>query len=141
MGRRYGLNRYVFKTDHAIRLKMPYIVEYAERMTFYCGIKGLLGDIQGEAVFSLKDACMPDMIAMIMGNDYGIDIADRAPPGRKLFFCLNSVYTRIEEERYVACLNIDAVSIAAGLQRKCYHDGVIIRQAGILVNILPGREC
>jgi hypothetical protein len=53
------------------------------------------------------------MIAVVVGNDHRIDVTDIAPERRKLFFSLNAVYTRIEEELYPARFDIDAVAVAA----------------------------
>jgi len=115
MGCRYGMNRYVFDVDHPVRRKMSHVVKLAKGMPLDCRVIGLFGNVQGKTEFPLKDACMPDMIAMVMGNDHGINVTNSAPPCRQLFFCLHAVDPCIKEESYTLCLDIDAVTIAAGL--------------------------
>jgi len=115
MGCGYGTDHYVFNVDHPVRRKMSHIVKLAKGMPPDCRVIGLFSNVQGKTIFSLKDACMPDMIAMVMGNDHSVHIADVPSPCRQFFFCLNAVDACIKEESYTPGLDIDAVTIAAGL--------------------------
>ena len=107
------LHRYFFKDYLTVGLEMSYILKLAECVTHDCRLEGLFCNVQGDPVFSLVNACISDMVSMVMGNDHCIDIPDIASQCRKLFFCLDTVYSCIEEELQPACLDIDTVSAAA----------------------------
>lgn len=78
MGGRYGLDRDFFEIDHTVTLKIPHIMNLTEGMPFDRSIEGLFCNVQRESVFSLVNACISYMVAVIMGNNHGIDIPDIA---------------------------------------------------------------
>jgi hypothetical protein len=108
------------------RIKMMHVMKFAKGMSFLRDCQGLPGYVEGNPVLPLIDASMPDMITVVMGNDDSVDIADRTSPGCQLFFSLDAVYPCVNEESYSTRFHIDAVAVAAGLQRECQHDDRVL---------------
>jgi hypothetical protein len=74
---------------------------------------------------------MPDMVSMVMGYDQAIDLPDITTMGGKPRLGLFTVYPGIEEQFHAARLNVDAVAVAARLERYRQNiHSIYIRETG-----------
>ncbi len=81
---------------------------------------------------------MPDVVAVVMGNDHGIDRADIAAVTGKALSSLYAADAGIEQEPHTPRLDINAIAAAPRLKRKRDHAGKTLAVVSRFVNKYEG---
>jgi hypothetical protein len=90
------------------------------------GFPGGFGGVNRPMKHALVNARASHMVAMVMRKNDGVEIVDVASVfGEAIFYVLGRDAC-IKEQPQAARLDVEAVSIASGLQRNHFHDWIII---------------
>ena len=99
-----------------------------------CRPVGLGGDVDRQTELAMQDAHAAGVVHMVVGNQDGIDTSHVPTMQGKPLLDLASADSGIEQQLDAACLDVDAVAVAAGLEGDdCI--GRIVPQGRL------GREC
>lgn len=79
--------------------------------------------MNGELIFAVKDSHGAGMVTMFVGNQQSINVANVTAVGCQALFSQLSTNPGIEQESNAICFNVDAVSVATGLEGDHFHPG------------------
>jgi hypothetical protein len=113
MGSRDCVHKHIAEPDLVAGPEMANIGELAEIAPRSSRSEGGGRNVDRDPEFALENACVADMVPMIVGYDHGVNLADvpavRGKPLLRLYAC----YPRVNQELDAAGFNINAISTAS----------------------------
>jgi hypothetical protein len=127
-------------------VEVVYLGKFAQPAAPRGRLKRWGGHVNGQAEYALKNAQPAGVVAMVVGNDYGIDLGDVALVfGQPLSGGLGAD-AGVEQQPGAAGLDVNTIAIAAGLERDDLHtriralDGRIVNGIALAARRLGDHE-
>lgn len=122
---RDSLNADPADADLVRGLEVTDVIEPAQLASGRGGLARLGRDVNRQAELALVDSHASGVVGVVVGNEQGVNVSDIAPAGGQAQPGLPAGDPGIEQQPRPQCLHVDAVSVAAGLQRYNLHERII----------------